>query len=109
MDMCLGTGMCMVIGMVIGITICVCVCICVVVCVYVNDKAYGHFCDYGSTAISKKVVVVNSRYWNREELWVQAAQIIYYCYHRLCIVLECRFIITPQPYSNSLRSRVITH
>ena len=39
--------------------------VCVCVCVY--------------TAISKKVVIVNSQYWNRKELWVQAAQIIYYC------------------------------
>ena len=30
------------------------------------------------TAISKKVVIVNSRYWNRKNCGVQAAQIVYY-------------------------------
>ena len=40
-----------------SVSVCVRACVCVYVCV-----------QY--TAVSRKVVMVNSRYWNRKELWV---------------------------------------
>ena len=30
---------------------------------------YVYMCMYIHTAISKEIVIVNSRYWNRKELW----------------------------------------
>ena len=34
--------------------------------------ALNTFRSYTDTAISKKVVIVNSQYWNLKELWVQS-------------------------------------
>ena len=54
------------------------------------------------TAISKKVVIVNSRYWNRRKLWGSN-----FSSNLLLLVLtlhniECRLIMMPRPYSNKL-------
>ena len=61
------------------------------------------------TAISKKVVIVNSRYWNRKEPWGSNST------NNLLLLalnlhnIECRFIVMPRPYSNKLHWHVITH
>ena len=51
---------------------------------------------------SKKVVIVNSRYWNRRKLWGSN-----FSSNLLLLVLtlhniECRLIMMPRPYSNKL-------
>ena len=58
------------------------------------------------TAISEKVVVVNSLYSNRKELWgsSRSSNLLPYYWH-----WHCRFIIMLRSYKNNLLWRVITH
>ena len=59
-------------------------------------------------AISKKVVVVNSRYWNLKELWDSSSTNNLLLLALTLQNMECRFIIIPRQYSDSLRWRIIT-
>ena len=68
---------------------------------------YVCICIY--TAISNKVVIVNSWYWNRKELWVSSNTNNLFLFASTLQNIECRFIIMPQPCSNNIRWRVITH
>ena len=59
-------------------------------------------------AISKKVVMVNSRYWNRKELLGSSStNNLLMLALTLHVNIECRFIIMARSYSNKLRWRVI--
>ena len=51
------------------------------------------------TAISKKVVIVNSRHWNRKELLGSSSWSNLLLLAKTLHNIECRFIIMPRPYS----------
>ena len=59
--------------------------------------------------ISKKVVIVNSRYCNRKELWGLSSSGNLFLLALILHNIECRFIIMPRPNSNNLRWHVITY
>ena len=54
---------------------------------------------YEYTAISKKAVIVNSRHWNRKELWDSSSTSNLLLLALTLQNIECRFIIMSQPYS----------
>ena len=60
------------------------------------------------TAISEKVVIVNSRYWNRKELWSSSSTNNLLLLALTLQNMECRFIRMPRPHSNNLRLRELT-
>ena len=51
--------------------------------------------------------MVNSRYWNRKELWRSSSSSNLLLLALILHNIECRLIIIPRPYSNKLRWRVI--
>ena len=62
--------------------------------------------------LKKKVVIVNSRYWNRKELCGSSTTINILLLALTLQNIECTFTKIPRPYSNKLvklRWRVITH
>ena len=60
-------------------------------------------------AISKKVIIVNSRYWNRKEQWSSSRRNNLLLFALTGQIIEYRFIKMPRPYSNNLRWRAITN
>ena len=61
------------------------------VIMYDNVRVSKHTFVY--TAISNKVVIVNSRYWNRKELWGSSSTINVLLLALILQNIECRFIV----------------
>ena len=66
-------------------------------------------CDTHTLYYTNKVVIVNSRYWNRKKLWGSSSTNILLLLALIVQNIGCRLIIMPRPYSNNLRWPVITH
>ena len=81
---------------------------CVAVFFYLSAFATMCFVKTVFTAVSKKVVIVNNRYWNRKEMWGSSSTNNLLLLALTLRNIECGLIIMPRPHNNNLRWRVIT-